>query len=63
MGIKLKWKPGEVIGQGKFGQVLRCLNSTTGKLFVAKRIQINSQNSKELTKQMKSLEVHFNRTK
>lgn len=57
MGKIIKWKPGDIIGQGKFGQVLKCLDSSSGKLFVAKRIKINSKNTPQLEKQMKELNV------
>lgn len=57
MGVIMKWKPGDIIGAGKFGQVLKCLDSSTGKFFAAKRIQIGSMNLKEKEKQLSDLNV------
>jgi len=57
MGEIIKWLPGEVIGTGKFGQVLRCLNCSTGKIFAAKRILLGSKGSKDSLKQLKELDV------
>jgi len=57
MGIKIRWKPGDIIGAGKFGQVMKCLNSTTGTFFAAKRILMNSMNLTEKQKQLKELDV------
>lgn len=57
MGTKIKWKPGDVIGAGKFGQVIKSLNSTTGTFFAAKRILLGSLNLKEKQKQLKELDV------
>lgn len=57
MGNIIKWRPGDIIGAGKFGQVLKCLDISTGKFFAAKRIQIGSMNKKEMEKQLKELDV------
>ena len=57
MGFIIKWKPGEIIGAGKFGQVLKCLDTVNGKFFAAKRIQLWSMNIKEMENQLKDLEV------
>ncbi|RHY46903.1 hypothetical protein DYB30_009727 [Aphanomyces astaci] len=37
---RIKWKRGELIGEGTFGKVFKALNSCTGELFAVKQIQV-----------------------
>ncbi|ETV99377.1 STE/STE11 protein kinase, variant 1 [Aphanomyces invadans] len=37
---RIKWKRGELIGEGTFGKVYKALNSCTGELFAVKQIEV-----------------------
>ncbi|KAF0697454.1 Aste57867_11861 [Aphanomyces stellatus] len=37
---RLKWKRGDMIGEGTFGKVYKGLNASTGELFAVKQIQV-----------------------
>ena len=38
-----KWKKGDLIGQGSFGQVFRAMNLESGQIFAVKKYNLGSQ--------------------
>lgn len=61
-GGLFKWKAIEITGNGGFGQVLKAMNLTTGKIFAVKKFFFNQENSTQkeiielLTAEVKILE-------
>lgn len=41
-GVSIKWKRGDLIGQGAYGDVYQCMNTKTGELLAIKHFTVNS---------------------
>ncbi|CAK62766.1 unnamed protein product (macronuclear) [Paramecium tetraurelia] len=41
---KIRWTPGQVIGQGSFGRVIEAMNLDTGKLMAVKQVMVGIRN-------------------
>ncbi|KAJ0408873.1 hypothetical protein ATCC90586_007971 [Pythium insidiosum] len=52
---KMRWRRGELIGEGTFGKVYMALNSDTGELFALKEIEIRSSGSADQMRQLQKL--------
>ena len=42
-GVSIKWKRGELIGQGAYAQVFQCMNIKTGELLAVKHFTVISK--------------------
>lgn len=39
-GVTIKWKRGDLIGQGAYGEVYQCMNTKTGELLAIKHFTV-----------------------
>ncbi len=57
-GSLIKWKPGNLIGFGRSGQVMQALNLENGTLFAVKRILNFNIHLEESIENFKNIEVN-----